>query len=76
MFYMDCYCYGACLGTEFPVNSYCDVSWEALAAAGVALLKDLNSGIDEVRLTRASQGQCPVPLTAMPEPNYRIGGTE
>lgn len=75
MFYMDCYCFGATLGTEFPVNSYCDVSWTALANAGAALLADINSGIDEVRLTRVSMGQCPVPLT-MPEPDYSINSSD
>lgn len=63
MWYMDCYCWGACLGREFPVNSYYSESAEELAAAAGRVLASGVSGVDEVRIGRETKGQTPQPLT-------------
>ena len=60
MWYLDCFCYGAACGREFPVNSYCHESREVLAEAAAALRADRRSGIDETRIGRETLGQHPM----------------
>lgn len=62
--FLDCFCYSACLGSEFPVNSYEDEDPEKLARIASQLLaRSVNSGVDEVRISRASLGQNPKPIS-------------
>jgi len=60
MWYLDCYCYGAACGRDFPVNSYFCESLEVLVTLANRVLASAQSGIDEVRLSRETKGQCPV----------------
>lgn len=45
------------MGRQFPVNSYACESIDVLAEAAVKVLKDEQSGIDEIRISRESKGQ-------------------
>lgn len=72
MWYLDCYCYAATCGSEFPVNSYsCDDPLVLTDVAG-KLLARKTSGIDEVRISETTRGQSP---TAVDRSQYLRGLT-
>ena len=60
MWYLDCYCWAAMGGREFPVNSYFNESSKILLAAADRVLGNDLCGINEVRISRETKGQCPV----------------
>ncbi len=62
MWYMDCFCYGAVCGIEFPVNSYYSEELECLLAGASRMLSNESTGIDEIRISRETKGQSPQPM--------------
>ena len=61
--YVDCYCHHAICGKKFPVNSY----WHAdlcrvMGVAAKVLQNRDESGIDEVRVSRQTEGQNPMEI--------------
>ena len=61
--YLDVYSYAACLGTEFPTNSYFSDDLSRLATAAAKMLDNtVCSGIDEIRISRTSEGQSPISI--------------
>lgn len=63
MWYLDCYCYQATNGLDFPVNSYSCENPAVLAQMAGKLLARATSGIDEVRIAESTRGQSPVPVS-------------
>lgn len=60
LWYMDCYCYGAMCGKEFPVNSYKSYSLFHILSRSKNILESEITGIDEIRITKESKGQGPI----------------
>ena len=59
MWFLDCYCWGAAAGRDFPVNSYFSESLEVLIEAMNRVLASPVSGIDECRISKETKGQNP-----------------
>lgn len=69
--YLECFCLGATLGTEFPTRAYYDEDPQALAKAAAELLaRTLESEVDEVRIARTTERTDAIPLAEL----YRGGG--
>ena len=61
MWYLDCFCHASNpAGKSFPVNSYFHESAERLASIGADLLQKKIAGIDEIRISKGTLGQCPI----------------
>jgi hypothetical protein len=62
MWFLDCYCYGAACGRDFPVNSYFHESLLAVVACAKNVLDSKQAGIDEVRISKETKGQLAIPI--------------
>lgn len=61
MWYMDCYCYAALLGKDFPVNSYYSESLVRLMEVGESiLLSQDESGIDAITFAKETKGMAAI----------------
>ncbi len=57
MFYLDCFCFGSCLGSEVPTHTFNHPDPAKLTTAGAEMLKNLSFNVDEVRVGRVAVGK-------------------
>lgn len=60
MWFLDCYSHKAIIDLDFPVNTYYGEDLVALIEAAKKVLMKENSGIDKIRISRETKGQCPI----------------